>query len=192
MPRPRTPKDHRKAATAAAQRARQNAPTICQNPESAASPSAADWGTMKRDMLRFLQKRKFRLVTRWKLALKSNIARVPAPHPFPFNLIFRAFDEVLHLLKVEDLEFAAPPSTDSFLAALNGEELPAADHYMELFLSGRDVLGDFIDHDASFAAAFPEHTRQALRAACERVFKHLIDLEMREHARRHHASHVSH
>jgi hypothetical protein len=138
-------------------------------------------------MLRFLQKRKFRLVTRWKLALKDNIARVPASQPFPFTLIFRAFDEVIHLLKLDELGTPAH-APESFLAHLPGLALPTADHYMELFLSGRDVLLDFITHDASFAALFAEPARQELRAGCERVFRHLIDREMREHVRRHHAT----
>ncbi len=142
-------------------------------------------------MLRFLQKRKFRLVTRWKLALKNNIARVPSSHPFPFTLIFRAFDEVIHLLKLDAVGTPPVTASDSFLASLDGESFPSADHYMELFLSGRDVLAEFIEHDASFAAVFPEAERQVLRAGCERVFKHLIDLEMREHARRHHADNLS-
>lgn len=188
MPRPRTPKDrHRRPRVS--RRTHQATPTIRQGPASTPDQHTADSPVMKREMLRFLQKRKFRLVTRWKLALKTNIARVPAPHPFPFTLIFRAFDEVLHLLKQDNLESAPAPSTDSFLTAVNSEALPSADHYMELFLSGRDVLGDFIDHDASFAAAFPEKARQEFRSVCEQVFRHLIDLEMREHTRRHHASH---
>jgi hypothetical protein len=147
---------------------------------------------MRRELLRFLQKRKFRLVTRWKLALKDNIAHVPAPHPFPFTLIFRAFDEVVHLLKLDAQGVPAPGhAAESFLTDLSGDAFPSADHYMELFLSGRDVLTDFIEHDASFSAMFPASERQVLREACERVFKHLIDLEMREHARRHHSSGVA-
>jgi hypothetical protein len=144
---------------------------------------------MKREMLRFLQKRKFRLVTRWKLALKDNIARAPAIASFPFTLIFRAFDEVVHLLKVDGPGVPVPTS-ESLLADLPAGPLPSADHYMELFLSGRDVLLDFLTSDTSFAALFEETERQAARAACERVFRHLIDREMREHSRRHHATEV--
>jgi hypothetical protein len=142
-------------------------------------------------MLRFLQKRKFRLVTRWKLALKDNIARGPASQPFPFTLIFRAFDEVIHLLKLDELGTPVHAG-ESFLAHLPGIDLPNADHYMELFLSGRDILLEFITEDASFAALFDEGARQELRAGCERVFRHLIDREMREHARRHHSSEIQH
>jgi hypothetical protein len=140
-------------------------------------------------MLRFLQKRKFRLVTRWKLALKDNIARVPAPHPFPFTLIFRTFDEVIHLLKLDEVG-TPPQAPESVLGQLTGGPVPSADHYMELFLSGRDVLLDFSAEDASFAALFPAGARQDLRAACERVFRHLIDREMREHTRRHQATEI--
>lgn len=141
-------------------------------------------------MLRFLQKRKFRLVTRWKLALKDNIARVPSQHRFPFTLIFRAFDEVIHLLKLDALG-TPNHAPESFLADLTESCVPTADQYMELFLSGRDVLADFIANDASFAALFTADERQELRGGCERVFKYLIDLEMREHARRHHSSAVT-
>ena len=141
-------------------------------------------------MLRFLQKRKFRLVTRWKLALKDNIARVPAPQRFPFTLIFRAFDEVIHLLKLDALN-APLQGPETFLADLAEGSLPTADQYMELFLSGRDVLVDFVANDASFAALFSADERQELRSGCERIFKHLIDLEMREYARRQHSSTIS-
>ena len=136
-------------------------------------------------MLRFLQKRKFRLVTRWKLALKDNMGfQVPAHAPFPFTLIFRAFDEVIRLLKLDasGTSFDAP---ESFLANVSDDATPTADQYMELFLSGRDVLGEFLESDPSFCSLFEETPRRELRASLEQVFKHLIDREMREYARRH-------
>lgn len=139
---------------------------------------------MRRQMLRFLQKRKFRLVTRWKGSLKENMGfQLPSRSPFPYALIFRAFDEVLHLLKFETTD-ARPDMSDSFLSAIASASAPTADQYMELFLTGRDVLGEFIETDASFCSLFPDEERQHLRAALERVFKHLIDREMREYARR--------
>lgn len=135
-------------------------------------------------MLRFLQKRKFRLVTRWKFALKENIGSpLPAQSPFPYMLIFRAFDEVVRMLKFspDDPHIAAH---DSFLCDINADVSLSADQYMELFLTGRDILGDFIEGDPSFCAIHPEQDRRDLRAALESVFKLLIDREMREHARR--------
>lgn len=136
-------------------------------------------------MLRFLQKRKFRLVTRWKLALKDNIARVPAPHPFPFTLIFRAFDEVVHLLR-QDGAPASRDAAETCLTGCNTETLPTADQYMELFLSGRDVLSDFLAHDPSFVVLFDAAARAELRTACEGAFRQLIEREMHDYARRHH------
>jgi hypothetical protein len=135
-------------------------------------------------MLRFLQKRKFRLVTRWKFALKENIGSpLPAQSPFPYMLIFRAFDEVVRMLKFEpnDPHFGAH---DSFLCDINADISLSADQYMELFLTGRDILGDFIEGDSSFCALYSADDRESLRAALEAVFKTLIDREMREHARR--------
>ncbi len=139
-------------------------------------------------MLRFLQKRKFRLVTKWKGSLKENMGfQLPMRSPFPYALIFRAFDEVLHLLKFESPD-ARPDVNDSFLSSIAGGAAPTADQYMELFLTGRDVLGEFIETDASFCGLFPEAERQNLRTTLERVFKHLIDREMREYARRYSSS----
>lgn len=147
--------------------------------------------SMRRQMLRFLQKRKFRLVTRWKGSLKENMGfQLPMRSPFPYALIFRAFDEVLHQLKFEPVD-ARVEMSESFLGSLAGGATPTADQYMELFLTGRDVLGDFLETDASFRGMFPETERQGLRSALEQVFKHLIDREMREYARRFSSS-VSH
>jgi len=139
---------------------------------------------MRRQMLRFLQKRKFRLVTRWKFALKENIGSpLPAQSPFPYMLIFRAFDEVVRMLKF-DLNDPHVAAHDSFLCDVNADTTLSADQYMELFLTGRDILGDFIEGDSSFCALHSTEDREALRAALEGVFKLLIDREMREHARR--------
>lgn len=135
-------------------------------------------------MLRFLQKRKFRLVTRWKFALKENIGSpLPAQSPFPYMLIFRAFDEVVRMLKFEanDPHLTAH---NSFLCDITAETALSADQYMELFLTGRDVLGDFVEGDSSFCALYSQEDRESLRGALENVFKLLIDREMREHARR--------
>jgi len=135
-------------------------------------------------MLRFLQKRKFRLVTRWKSALKGNIGLpLPAHSPFPYMLIFRAFDEVLRLLKYDPASLHLP-TEDSFLCDVAADTLLSADQYMELFLTGRDVLGEFLETDASFCTCFASSDRYNLRSALESVFKNLIDREMREHARR--------
>ena len=135
-------------------------------------------------MLRFLQKRKFRLVTRWKTALKQNIGlHLPSQRQFPYTLIFRSFDEVIRLLKLESLEGYHDPA-ESFLAEIPDPLTPSSDQYMELFLTGRDVLGEFIDSDSSFCALFSPDDRQNLRSALEQVFRHLIDREMREHSRR--------
>ena len=139
---------------------------------------------MRRQMLRFLQKRKFRLVTRWKFALKENIGSpLPAQSPFPYMLIFRAFDEVVRMLKF-DLNDPHVAAHDSFLCDVNADTTLSADQYMELFLTGRDILGDFIEGDTSFCALYSAEDRETLRAALEGVFKLLIDREMREHARR--------
>lgn len=135
-------------------------------------------------MLRFLQKRKFRLVTRWKGALKDNIGfQLPSQSPFPYALIFRAFDEVMRLMK-SDSGDASLNGPASFLADVDGPATPTADQYMELFLTGRDVLGEFLEHDHAFCALFSETDRHALRTSLERVFRHLIDREMREYSRR--------
>lgn len=139
---------------------------------------------MRRLMLRFLQKRKFRLVTRWKAALKGNIGfQVPSQGQFPYTLIFRAFDDIVRLLKMDSLEGRAE-AAESFLAGLPAPVTPTADQYMELFLTGRDVLGEFVEADPSFCALFSEEDRRNLRGALERVFKYLVDREMREYTRR--------
>ncbi len=134
---------------------------------------------MKRPMLRFLQKRKFRLMTRWKGALKGYIGfQPPTRHEFPFALVFRAFDETLRLLK-DDAAVDGEPLLDGLGIATP----PPADHYMELFLTGRDVLGAFVDSDPAFCARFPEKDRRILRASLERAFRRLIEHEMQELAR---------
>ncbi len=134
-------------------------------------------------MARFLQKRKFRLVTRWKVVLKQNIgSRLPSQSPLPHALIFPAFDEIMHGLKS-----GAPDAMDgreSILAGLAEDARPSADEFMELFLSGRDVLGEFARGDASFREAFPAADRQSMGEALEQAFRQLIDREMREYARR--------
>jgi hypothetical protein len=135
-------------------------------------------------MLRFLQKRKFRLVTRWKAALKENLGvQLPEHVPFPYALIFRAFDEMIRLLKLE-CPAARASATESLLAGLPPSVVPTSDHFMELFLSGRDVMGEFVGRDASFGALFGEPGRQQAQGALERTFKYLIDREMGEHSRR--------
>ncbi|BET67764.1 hypothetical protein ASA1KI_26820 [Opitutales bacterium ASA1] len=136
-------------------------------------------------MLRFLQKRKFRLVTRWKSALKDNIGfQLPSQQHFPYALIFRAFDEVVRLLK-SDSSNDRIDLHESLLSEFPGEDCPSADQYMELFLTGRDVLGEFVESDPAFCSLHSTIERQALRSAMEKAFKQLIDREMREHARRH-------
>jgi hypothetical protein len=135
-------------------------------------------------MLRFLQKRKFRLVTRWKAALKENLGvQLPEHVQFPYTLIFRTFDEMIRLLKLE-CPGVPGAANESFLAGVSPTLAPTSDHYMELFLSGRDIMGEFVENDPSFCALFPEADRQCLHSALERTFKHLIDREMREYSKR--------
>jgi hypothetical protein len=135
-------------------------------------------------MLRFLQKRKFRLVTAWKLALKENAGiQLPAQSSFPYSLIFHAFDEVLRALKQDAAGQDLDP-TPIILRGLSDDAAVTADQCMELFLTGRDILGDFIEHDRAFAEFFEEADRRELHSACERVLRHLIEREMHEHSRR--------
>lgn len=135
-------------------------------------------------MLRFLQKRKFRLVTRWKAALKDNVGfQMPSQQHFPYTLIFRAFDEILRLLKAPTTKHPVYHQ-ESILAGLDTEEIPTADQYMELFLTGRDVLGEFVETDRAFCGLFEKADRQELRTALETAIKDTIDDEMREYARR--------
>lgn len=157
------------------------------NPPKSAEPpvdGSAYAATMRNSMVRFLRKRKFRLVTRWKAALKENIRQPHSPpDEFPYTIIFRAFDEVIDLLK---LESPPPPSAAraSFLEMLDDNHPPTADQFMELFLSGRDVFAEFCTTDTALSNAFAEEERQDLHAGCERAFKHLIEREMPEFTRR--------
>lgn len=138
---------------------------------------------MRREIVSFLQKRKYRLVIRWKRALQQSSGfDVLAGGSFPFTLIFRAFDEIVRLLKLDSVDEQPEPGR-SILPAEPDAELPPVDLYMELFLTGRDVLGEFLERDATFCAAFGPGERLEMRAALERVVKKLIDHEMREHAR---------
>lgn len=140
---------------------------------------------MKREMLRFLQKRKFRLVTRWKAALKKNIGfQLPSPARFPYMLIFRAFDDVIRLAKAETIDPAADPNT-TFLSFIDDDAIiPTADQYMELFLTGRDILDEFAETDPAFCSRFPEAERNRLRSVLQNVFKYLVDREMTAYSRR--------
>lgn len=139
---------------------------------------------MRNSMVPFLRRRKFRLVTRWKAALKGNIRQpLSPPDEFPYTIIFRAFDEVIHLLKLE-----SPPAPSaapaSFLEMLDDSCPPTADQFMELFLSGRDMFAEFCNTDAALRHAFTDEERQALHARCEQAFKYLIEREMPEYTRR--------
>lgn len=135
-------------------------------------------------MLRFLQKRKFRLVTQWKRALKDHIGfQLPIHGNFPFRLIFRCLDEVIFLLKHDELE-PDPSARASFVDQLEDEDPPTADQYMELFLSGREVLVGFIMSDPSFCKWFPLEEREKLGLAVEKAIKALIHREMISYSRR--------
>lgn len=135
-------------------------------------------------MLRFLQKRKFRLVTQWKRALKDHIGfQLPIHGDFPFRLIFRCLDEVIYLLKHDELE-PDPWARPTFVDQLDSETPPTADQYMELFLSGREVLVSFMLSDPSFCKWFPLEERERLCLAVELAIKTLIDREMTSYSRR--------
>ena len=135
-------------------------------------------------MLRFLQKRKFRVVTQWKRALKDHIGfQLPIHGEFPFRLIFRCLDEVIYLLKHDELEqgLLARPT---FVDQLEGKHPPTADQYMELFLSGREVLVGFMLNDPAFCKWFPLNEREELCLAVEQAIKTLIHREMTSYSRR--------
>jgi hypothetical protein len=135
-------------------------------------------------MLRFLQKRKFRLVTHWKRALKANIGfQLPIHGDFPFHLIFRCLDEIVFMLKHDELE-PDPSARPTFVDQLEDENPPTADQYMELFLSGREVLIGFITNDPSFCKWFPLDEREELCLAVEMAIKALIHREMISYSRR--------
>jgi hypothetical protein len=135
-------------------------------------------------MLRFLQKRKFRLVTQWKRALKDHIGfQLPIHGDFPFRLIFRCLDEVIYLLKHEELE-QDPWARPAFVDQLDDEHPPTADQYMELFLSGREILVGFMLNDPSFCKWFPLEEREKLCQAVEQAIKTLIQREMTSYSRR--------
>jgi hypothetical protein len=83
---------------------------------------------MRRQIISFLQKRKFRLVTDWKRALKTNIESQLLIHvDFHFHLIFRCLDEVIFMLKHDDLE-PDPSARPTFVEHLGSENPPTADH----------------------------------------------------------------
>jgi hypothetical protein len=137
---------------------------------------------MRRQMVRFLQKRKFRLAIRWKLVLTRQIgSRLPSSGPFPYALVFRTFDELVALLKTGP-QRSAPGG--SLLAGLPDAAVPVADHYMELFLTGHDVLQEFMENDAAFCARFTPEDRSTFRKEMQQTFKCMVDREMTEHGRR--------
>ncbi len=139
---------------------------------------------MRSQLLRFLQKRKFRLVTLWKATLKENIDfQLPIHGEFPFTLIFGTFDEIIYLLKKPDSELAPNPH-NSFLDQIQTDHPPSADQYMELFLSGREVLLNFITQNPSFLKMFPEKERTKLIQSIEQTIKHLIDREMSAYSKK--------
>lgn len=140
-----------------------------------------------REMLRFMQRRKFRLVTQWKACLKQNITfQLPTDHEFPYRLVFRAFDEVIRSLKSE-MCGAAPDFNESLLANQSEAETPNADQFMEMFLTGRDVLEEFVSSDETFCASFPGPSRNQLLAGIEHVLKNLVEREMSEYSRLQHS-----
>jgi hypothetical protein len=137
-----------------------------------------------REMLRFIQRRKFRLVTQWKARLKENISfQLPDSPEFPYRLVFRAFDEVLSLLKLS-LSGATNESAESLLDGKTPEQVPTADQFMEMFLTGRDVLEEFVNSDGTFCATFAEPARARLRGTVEQVLKDLVEREMGEYSRK--------
>lgn len=137
-----------------------------------------------REMLRFIQRRKFRLVTKWKARLKENISfQLPDGPEFPYRLVFRAFDEVLHLLKLS-LSGAPHEPAESLLDGNFPAQVPSADQFMEMFLTGRDVLEEFIGNDGTFCANFTETARDRMRSAVEKVLKDLVEREMGEYSQK--------
>lgn len=135
-------------------------------------------------MIHFLQKRKFRLIVRWRVALKQNTGfQLPTPAPFPYGLIFRAFQEIIRQLKNLDTpELLA--AGEPVLTGLPAEATPTPDQYMEMFLTGRDVLDEFIRTDPGFCATFSITERATLRDALVRAVKELVPREMRAYAQR--------
>jgi hypothetical protein len=139
---------------------------------------------MSREMLQHLQKKKFRLLVRWKVMLKARASfRVPRLDRFPHALIFRTFDEILRLMR---LAAAGAPLDvrQGNLAAHLADRLPSADQYMEILLAGRDVVEEFLGKDTAFCIRFDEDVRDALRVSLAQVIRHLVDREMREFFRR--------
>lgn len=129
-------------------------------------------------MVRFLQKRKFRLVTRWKQALRNpgDLHR-PEPNPIKNTLIFRVFDDVMREIKTPTDQWSLD-TTPGYAHYASDEGVTNPDQYVELFLAGRRVLADFINHDAAFSAQFDRPAREDLQAACDRVLMHFVDREL--------------
>ena len=123
-------------------------------------------------------------MTSWKATLKGNIDfQLPIHSEFPFTLIFGTFDEIIYLLKKPIGEFDLNPH-NSFLDQMQTDHPLSADQYMELFLSGRDVLLNFISQNASFLKMFPENERTKLALAIEQTIKNLIAREMSAYAKK--------
>jgi hypothetical protein len=139
---------------------------------------------MNRGPLAVMQHRKFRLLVRWKNAVKAATSfRLLPPAAFPHAVIFRAFEELVRLTRLAAT--GAPlDSGKSFLPLVHDDAGLSPDQYMDVFLVGREVLADFLASDASLVGKYSSEVRNGVRHALNDATRHLVDREMRGYAAR--------
>ncbi len=97
-----------------------------------------------REILRQLRRKKFAVLVQWKQELEIKFPlHVDEKARLPPRLLFRSFDEVVCRLKRGEYD-----TRRSRIFALAGDltsgSLPPIDRYLEVFLTGEQVLGDFV------------------------------------------------
>jgi len=136
---------------------------------------------MNRGPLVALQRRKFRLLIKWKTTVKASASfRLLPPMRFPHAVIFRAFEDAVQLMRLAAAD-APLDQGRQFLAAVRDDADLSPDQYMDIFLGGREVLADFLASDAKLVAHYTVEARNRVRHDLDHAIRHLVDREMREY-----------
>ncbi len=130
-----------------------------------------------REILRLLRRKKFAVLVQWKQELESKFPLyLDAGTRLPPRLLFRSFDEVVGRLKRPE----TGRRTRMFTLAGNLPEdgLPPLERYLEVFLTGEQVLGDFIIEAAESGSEPFWEAFVAFQSALYAAFHEIIRREL--------------
>ncbi|MEX2382704.1 MAG: hypothetical protein WD490_09995 [Opitutales bacterium] len=133
---------------------------------------------MKKDLLRLIYQRRFKLMNRWNAGAMAYQPKFGGVSDIAFrSFIFNAFEKLTQALRQEEKEGEAPGT--SLLEQFDFPKAPDLIAYREILEAGIAVLDAFIAEDPACTDRFSKAVREEVRRSLKEAGASFMEVEAR-------------